>query len=137
MSTIGPTVVQDASCGGSLRVLTDLAAGATIANGNVYRARFSVPNAHRLNVRVKMSVSGGTPTVQWVPQTANIGAPDLTVSDAAAGVASATNLVDATEALAQYTMNGERVVDLVIDAQGASAAGTLTSVDVSIDQKNR
>lgn len=134
MSTInGPTYICDLTNGGHERLTGKLAAGLAITNDNIYRERLRLPPyAVSVDVRFKMTVSGGTPTVQVVPQTANIMGDDKTVSSVTTGLTTATNLSSGTEALHSYTLKGERFADVVLDATGASAAGTLTYCDVSV-----
>lgn len=133
MAVVGPTISYDFSQGGTNRLGGSLAASATISNGNSYRERLVIPShATSIDVRLKMTVSGGTPTVQLVPQTANLTVPSLTVSSVTSGLTTATDLVTGTEAVHSYTPGGEQLVDVVLDATGASAAGTLTYCDVSV-----
>ncbi len=131
MAVFGPTVIHDQTAGGGQRLRGGLAATSVLAQGNTYRERIRLSaNCLDIHVRAKMAVSGGTPTIQIVPSTANINGNDLTVSDATAGITAATNLVNNTEATQAYTPFGETFVDVVIDTTGGSAAGTLTYVDV-------
>lgn len=133
MAVVGPTLIHDLTPGGSVRLRGGLAAAATIANGNTYRERLALPpNAGTINLRFKMDVSAGTPTIQLVPQTANIERDSLTVSSVTTGLTSATSVVDDTELVHSYTSKGERVVDVLLDATPASAAGTVTYCDVSV-----
>ena len=133
MAVVGPTIHYNFAAGGNNRLGGSLAAGATIANGNTYRERLVLPpNAIGVDVRAKMAVSGGTPTIQLVPQTPNQTVPSLTVSDTTSGLTAATNLVSNTEAMHSYTPNGEQLIDVVLDSTGASAAGTMTYCDVVV-----
>jgi hypothetical protein len=132
MSVIGPTVIHDVTVGGSIRMVGKLAVGAVLVNGNTYRERCrAAANIVAFEIRAKMTVTGGTPTVQAVAETANIYGNDLTVSDATSGLTAATALVTATEANHAYTPpKGETFIDIVIDCTPASAAGTITYIDV-------
>ena len=132
MAVFGPTVINDQTVGGSNRLGGKLAVGAVLAQGNTYRERIRVGgNILSIDVRAKMAVSGGTPTVQLVPSTATIYGNDLTVSDVTTGLTTATNLVNATEANHAYTPKGENFIDVVVDTTGGSAAGTITYIDVN------
>lgn len=132
-TTHAPTVYQRLEEGAPLRVLTDLAASTTLTNAHIYHARFVVPPfVNKMTAVVKCAVSGGTPTAQLIPQTADINPPDLTVSNRTTGLTTATNLSDGTAAAHSLTLLGEKVVDLVIDSTGASAAGSVTYIDVEV-----
>lgn len=117
-----------------MRLKGTLAVGATLTNGDTYRNRIYLPpgQVSTLSARVKLTVSGGTPTVQLVPQTANIRPDglDTTVSSVTTGLTAATNLTNGAEAVHTLTVLGDEVVDVVVDVTGASAAGTVTYVDL-------
>src|SRR5712664_1618225 len=132
MAAIGPTVIHDCTAGGALRARGKLAVGQVLVQGNTYRERFrAAANLVAFEVRAKMAVTGGTPTIQAVAETANIFGNDTTISDATSGVTGATNLVNNTEANHAYTPpKDETFIDVVIDVTGGSAAGTITYVDV-------
>jgi hypothetical protein len=132
MSAIGPSLIHDVTAGGALRAKGNLAAGSVLVQGNTYRERFrAAANLVAFEVRAKMAVSGGTPTVQAVAEQASIQGNDLTVADATSGLTAATSLVNNTEANHAYTPpKGETFIDVVIDVTGGSAAGTITYVDV-------
>lgn len=135
--TVNPaTMIFDQTMQGMLRVRGSLAAGTALAQGSSYRERMRMPaSAASIDVRVKMAVTGGTPTVQLVPQTADKMANDLTVSDATSGLTAATNITNNTEVTQQYIPKGEMFIDVVIDCNGGSAAGTLTYVDVGVKRQ--
>lgn len=133
MTVVAATQISDSTMSGMMRMRGNLAAGAVLAQGNTYRERIRMPSSGAsIDVRAKMTVTGGTPTIQLVPQTADKMANDLTVSDATSGLTAATNLVTATEATQGYTPKGEMFIDVVIDCTGGSAAGTVVYVDVGV-----
>src|SRR3990167_6209290 len=118
MSVVGPTLIYELDAGGSVRLGGSLAAGATLTNGNTYRERLRVPTrATGVDVRTKINVSGGTPTVQLVPQTADIHGPNLTVSSVTSGLTTATNIPDDTEAIHSYTPSAEPFIDVVVRSE--------------------
>ena len=132
MTAFGPTIIFDQSVGGNVRLKGALAPGAVLTNGNTYRERLRMwAGALDLHVRVKMAVSAGIPTIQFVPETANIFTNDLTISDCTAGLTAAQAITNNVEAQTSYTPEGELFIDVVIDCTPASAAGVITYVDVS------
>lgn len=131
MATVGPSLIVDQTSGGMMRLRGSLAPGTILVNGNVYRERLRMPaNAVSADARCKMAVAGGTPTVQLVAQTGDKSGNDLTVSDAASGLAAPTLLLNNQEATHTYIPKGETFVDVVVDCTGAAASGTLTYCDV-------
>lgn len=131
MAVIGPTIIHEMTGAAPIRLGGGLAVGAALAQGNTYRERIQIPTGCvSVSLRFKMTVTGGTPTAQIVPQTANIRPPDLAVSSVTTGLTAATNVVTATELLHTYTCLGDEIVDVVIDTTGASAAGTIVYADV-------
>src|SRR5258708_34200831 len=132
MAVFGPTVIHAQTVGGSNRLKGVLAAGKVLATGQTYRERIRCAgNILSIDIRCKMTVTGWTPTVQLVPQTANIFGNDLTVSDTTSGLTGATALSSGVEANHSYTPKAENFIDVVIDTTPATAAGTITYVDVT------
>lgn len=134
MSATAATIIHDLTMQGSIRMRGNFLVGASLAQGNTYRERVRMPaSAASIDVRVKAAVSGGTPTVQIVPQTANIMTNDLTISDTSSGLTAATNITNNTEVTQGYTPKGEMMIDIVIDCTGGSAAiSSITYVDVGV-----
>src|SRR3970282_1124685 len=121
MTAFGPTAggFYDLQSGGVIRLGGQLVATKAIVNGNTYRERLMLGGrAASVDVRVKMAVSGGTPTMQGVPRTAALDA------DCTSGLSTATNLSNNSEANHSYTTKGEGTVDVVLDATGAAARGS-------------
>ncbi len=133
MAVNGPGTIYDLTMGGAIRAGGNLAATSVLANGNTYRERFRVgPNAASFEIRAKASGITGTPTIQAVPSTANIGGNDLTVSDAAAGLTAVTTLLTSEINHAYTPPKGETFIDVVVDTTAGSNKCTLTYVDVFV-----
>lgn len=114
------------------RCVGALVAGATIGNSASKMERFFVQGGDSIAVRAMVNITAGSNvTLDIYPMLSDATHDDTVGTRAVDGIPSSETLTDDTEHLLEYTLKGERYVDVEIACDG-SAACTITRVDVYV-----